>query len=85
METSLKNIGEAAGTTATEKVVLQVFHDLLASDYGELAIEIRIDSDMFDIGVSSIDLLMLRVYLEKRLGHRHPNDSFLFPSSSSRP
>ncbi|KAJ6076960.1 NRPS-like protein [Penicillium canescens] len=67
METSRKNIGEAAGTTATEKVVLQVFHDLLASDYGELAIGIRIDSDMFDIGVSSIDLLKLRVYLEKAL------------------
>jgi thioesterase domain-containing protein/acyl carrier protein len=67
METSRKNIGEAVGTTATEKVVLQVFHDLLASDHGELAIEIRMDSDMFDLGVSSIDLLKLRVYLEKAL------------------
>lgn len=67
MENSRKNIQEAAGMTATEKAVLQVFHDLLASDYGELGIEIQIDSDMFEIGVSSIDLLKLRVYLEKAL------------------
>ncbi|KAK6532033.1 hypothetical protein TWF694_003196 [Orbilia ellipsospora] len=51
--------------TETEKVILQVFHDLLGSYDGQIEVEVRIDSDIFEIGVSSIDVLRLRVYLQK--------------------
>ncbi|KAK5988273.1 Microperfuranone synthase [Cladobotryum mycophilum] len=67
METSRKNIGEGFTGTATEKMVLEAFYELLAVESGQLGLDIHIDSDMFELGVSSIDLLKLKSCLQRSL------------------
>ncbi|KAF3911029.1 hypothetical protein AA313_de0203018 [Arthrobotrys entomopaga] len=63
---------DGGAKTATEKVILQVFRDLLGSYDGLIGVEVQIDSNMFEIGVSSIDILRLRIYLQKSLGIEIP-------------
>ncbi|KAF3931630.1 hypothetical protein ABW20_dc0104017 [Dactylellina cionopaga] len=63
---TLGGTGEGA-KTVTEEVILKVFGDLLRSDDSEPAVEVRINTDMLEIGISSIDMMRLRVYLQKAL------------------
>ncbi|KFY74647.1 hypothetical protein V499_05310 [Pseudogymnoascus sp. VKM F-103] len=65
METSRSDIVKAFSGTATQKIILEVFYKLLTLDSGHLGVDIHIDSDMFELGLSSIDMLKLKVYLQK--------------------
>jgi thioesterase domain-containing protein/acyl carrier protein len=62
MKTSRENIGELKGTV-TQKIIIQLYHDLFTTQVGRIGI----DSDLFEIGFSSIDLLKLQVCLQEVL------------------
>ena len=64
---SKRNIGEAITGTATQKTVLQALHELLTVNSSQLMLEIHLSSDIFELGLSSIDLLKLRASLQKSL------------------
>lgn len=62
MESSLGNICVLKGT-ATQRIIIQLYQDLFTTHAGGIGI----DSDLFEIGFSSIDLLKLQVHLQEAL------------------
>jgi len=64
---SQRNIGEVIAENSTQKTVLKTLHELLTLNSSQLMLETHLDSDLFDLGLSSIDLLKLRASLQKSL------------------
>jgi thioesterase domain-containing protein len=70
LETSRKDAAETFTGTATQKIILEAFNQLFTSGSSHLGVDIHIGSDMFELGFSSIDMLKLKVYLQKALNIR---------------
>ncbi|TGO15879.1 hypothetical protein BPAE_0534g00030 [Botrytis paeoniae] len=66
MENSRKAIEENA-ETETQKLLLQVFHDLLTTESSQLGINIRLESELFELGITSIDLLKLQRVIQNSM------------------
>lgn len=74
VESSL--VGSGIEATLTQRTIVQVFHDVFSANAGHIGI----DNDLFELGLSSIDLLKLKSYLQVALKIEVPvNIFFSYP------